>query len=340
VPGTVGVSNPIGTAAQVTVAQYLEEWLAFAETRVRRSTLETYQSHLRVHVMPQLGNRRLDEIRALELQRLYSELLHTRQSRGTSALSPRTVVHIHRVLSEALRQAVRWGLLGTNPADGASPPRPRPTQTTIVDVSAAEYILRASKGTELGLPVALALGTGMRRGEILGLCWDDMDLESGILRVSRTLHITRVGLLLEEPKTRQSRRAIVLPRFLAETLAHERAAKATIPVEIAGRSVNLVVRTRKNQAWNPDSMSSSWRRFARRIGLPSVRFHDLRHAHATLMLVQGIHPKIVSERLGHSNVGITLDTYSHVLPSMQVQAAEALDELLRGAPSGGASGYS
>ncbi len=207
-------------------------------------------------------------------------------------LSPRTVVHVHRVLSEALRQAVRWGLLATNPADGSSPPRPQRPQTTVVDVAMANRILRASEGTQLELAVGLALGTGMRRGEILGLA----------------------------------------SQFLVDLLAKERARERADPVTVAGLPLNLVVRTEAGRAWNPDTLSSTWRRLSRRVGLPSVRFHDLRHAHATLMLVMGIHPKIVSERLGHSSIGITLDTYSHVLPSMQIQAAAALDELLGRTP--------
>jgi len=196
----------------------------------------------------------------------------------------------------------------------------------------ANRILRASEGTQLELAVGLALGTGMRRGEILGLAWEDVHLDSGVLHVSRSLHITQAGLVLEDPKTRRSRRAITLPQFLVDLLAKERARERADPVTVAGLPLNLVVRTEAGRAWNPDTLSSTWRRLSRRVGLPSVRFHDLRHAHATLMLVMGIHPKIVSERLGHSSIGITLDTYSHVLPSMQIQAAAALDELLGRTP--------
>jgi integrase len=314
------------------VSSFLADWLAFVETRVRRVTFETYRSHLQLHVMPRLGNRHLDTIGPLDLQGLYAELLGTRRQRGAATLSATTVVHVHRVLSEAFRQGVRWGLLSTNPAAGATPPRARRPQTALVDVAIACEILNASAGTNMHLAVALALGTGMRRGEILGLTWPDIDLASAVLHVSRTLHITQAGLVMEEPKTRKSRRPIALPRFIVNILLGEWHDPLSVPILVAGAPYDIVVRTPSGQAWNPDTFSSSWRRLARRIGLTSVRFHDLRHAHATLMLVKGIHPKIVSERLGHSNIGITLDTYSHVLPSMQIQAAEALDELLGQTP--------
>jgi integrase len=181
--------------------------------------------------------------------------------------------------------------------------------------------------------VAIAAATGMRRGEILALRWGDIAEDLSTAHVSASLQATRDGLVFERPKTARSRRAVALPAFLQPFLERQRQAQ-TLQQERLGsgwQGIDLVVSREDGSPVNPDSLSSAWRRLLRKHGLPPVRFHDLRHAHATLMLVQGVHPKVVSERLGHASVGITLDTYSHVLPSLQSQAVEAFDRLFPGA---------
>ncbi len=184
-------------------------------------------------------------------------------------------------------------------------------------------------GTRLELPVAIALSTGMRRGEILGLRWGDFDQGLTVAQVRRSLQITKGGLVFEPPKTARSRRSVALPRFLGPYLERGREDQGLRRARAPERwqDLHLVVDRGDGGGWNPDTFSRDWPRFLHRAGLPPVRFHDLRHAHATFMLAKGIHPKVVSERLGHSSVGITLDTYSHVLPSMQSEAARAFDEL-------------
>jgi integrase len=195
-------------------------------------------------------------------------------------------------------------------------------------------ILEGTAGTRLHLPVAIAIASGMRRGEILGLRWADIDSERTVARVSRSLQMSRAGLAFEEPKTRRSRRAVALPSFLRPYLDHQEAEQA-VRREQAGATwcdLDLVVDSGDGSAWNPDTFSTRWSEAVKSRGLPHVRFHDLRHAHATFMLMQGVHPKVVSERLGHSSVGITLDVYSHVLPMMQTEAVRAFDELFGTVP--------
>jgi integrase len=186
----------------------------------------------------------------------------------------------------------------------------------------------------LEMPVAVAIATGMRRSEILALRWSDVSPDLSLAHVRRIIQPTAGGLVFEEPKTKRSRRAVVLPGFLGPYLGRQREDQERRRREQAGdwSEHDLVIDRGDGRPRHPDTLSSGWHTFVKKRGLPHVRFHDLRHAHATLMLSKGVHPKIVSERLGHASIGITLDTYSHVLPTMQQEAAAAFDEIFGAAP--------
>jgi len=317
--------------ADWTIAEYLGEWLSHVHGRVRRVTYEGYECLLRCHALPSLAAVGLAELTPLRLQLLYSDLLAGSDSRRP--LSGGTVLNLHLVLNQALSQAVRWQLLAANPAAGVQAPRPKRSQRLAVDPELAQRLLEATVGTTYELPCALALATGMRRGEILALRWSDVSPNLGSLQVVRTLQPSQVGLVYEEPKTARSRRRVMLPEFVRPYLERQRAAQAGRRESVAEwREEGLVIDRGDGRPLNPDTLSTGWARRLRLKGLPGVRFHDLRHAHATLLLLQGVHPKIVSERLGHASIGITLDTYSHVLPSLQSQAADAFDALF-GSPT-------
>jgi integrase len=293
----------------------------------RATTYEGYECLLRCHVPSQLREIPLSEVTSLDLQRVYAELLTHRADRR--AMSGGTVLNLHLVLMQALGQAMRWQLISLNPAASAQPPRPRRREPISVSPELLERLISVAVRTPLELPVAIAAATGMRRGEILGLRWSDLAKDYSFAHVRASLQATREGLSFERPKTARSRRAVALPAFLRPFLERQRTAQAASKAQLAceRQDAGLVVTRTDGSPVNPDSMSSAWRRLLRKHDLPPVRFHDLRHAHATLMLLQGVHPKVVSERLGHASVGITLDTYSHVLPSMQAQAVEAFDRL-------------
>jgi integrase len=317
-------------SSPLTLAAYFAQWLAHARGRVRAKTYDGYMGLMRLYALPALGPVPLHDLKPLVLQGLYSDLL----GRGLSA---GTVVNLHLVLTQALSQAVRWGLIPVNPAAGAQPPRPRRPELALVDPALAGRILDVAAGTSFEVPVAVAIATGMRRGEILALRWADLAPDLSLAHVRRSLQTSGGCLAFEEPKTRRSRRAVDLPAFLLPYLERQRAAQALR----RGRceswvDLDLVIDSGDGRPVNPDTLSSGWYRFAKRSGLPHVRFHDLRHAHATLMLLQGVHPKVVSERLGHASIGITLDTYSHVLPTMQADAVRAFDELFPAAGTGAA----
>ena len=313
----------LGMDQDLSLRHYLQEWLSHTRGRVRATTYRGYESLIRCYALPALGQVPLSELSPLHLQHLYSSLLVPERH-----LSAGTVLNLHLVLTQALGQAVRWGILERNPVKGAQPPRPARPEPVVVDPALAKRIVAALQGSAVELPGMMAISTGMRRGEILGLRWADLDQSLTQAQVRRTLHTTGRGQQFSEPKTRRSRRAVALPGILRPHLVRARCEqelrRSRTP---AWQDLNLVVDRGDGGPLHPDTLSSRWRLFLKGSGLPHVRFHDLRHGHATLMLLKGVHPKVVSERLGHASVGITLDIYSHVLPSMQQDAVRAFDEL-------------
>jgi len=311
-----------------TVGSYLSSWLKHSKTRVRTKTYEGYEGLVRLYTLPRIGLIRVSDLTPLHLQSLYADLL----SDPNRPLSGGTMLNLHLVLTQAFSQAVRWGVMASNPASGAQPPRPNRAELAVVDAPLAARLLKVTSGTRFELPVAIAIATGMRRGEILALRWSDIASDLSLAHVRRSIQPTTEGLVFEQPKTKRSRRAVVLPAFLGPYLAAQRATQADRKQTLgaAWHENDLVIDRGDGRPRNPDTLSSGWAIFVRKRGLPPVRFHDLRHAHATLMLSKGVHPKIVSERLGHASIGITLDTYSHVLPAMQQEAAAAFDEIFGG----------
>jgi integrase len=309
----------VGT--EVTSGEYLSQWLRHCRGRLRSKTYEGYEGVIRLYAAPGIGPVPLSRLQPLHLQQLYSDLIE----RG---LAGGTVLNLHLVLAQALAQAVRWGLIERSPAAGAQPPRPRRPEPVVVDSALAARIMQAVRGTPMELPAVVALATGMRRGEILALRWGDLDPGYTLAQVRRSLQVSGEGLHFVEPKTRRSRRSVALPAFLAPYLRRQKEDQEGRRAACsAWRDMDLVIDAGDGGPWHPDTLSSGWYSFLKRSGLPHVRFHDLRHAHATLLLLSRVHPKVVSERLGHASVGITLDLYSHVLPSMQSEAAAAIDDL-------------
>ena len=307
-----------------TLAAFLDDWLASTESRLRPSTFATYEMIVKKHISPRLGSLPLQTLTAARLNALYAELLTSGRRNAKGGLSPSTVRYIHAVLRKALSDAVRWNLLPRNVADAADPPRPKRTQMKTWSARELRTFLDHVKNDRLYAAWALAATTGMRRGEVLGLTWQELDLDAGRASITRTL--TVVGgyeLHFSEPKTAAGRRLVALdPQTVAALEAHREAQllERSLMREAYSDS-DLVFAREDGTPIHPDSFSDAFLRHSKEAGLPRIRLHDLRHTHATLALAAGVHPKVVSERLGHASVTITLDTYSHAIPAMQETAA-------------------
>jgi integrase len=308
---------------------WLVEWLEACERRgLRPATVQSYRTLLALHVDDRLGRTALAEITPVRLNQLYDRMLRTGRRNGKGGLSARTVRYFHTVLNKALGDAVRAGHLTRNPAALADPPSPRAARPPVYPVCTPEELtqyLRAVKDDPHYLAFHLAAATGLRRGELLGLRWCDVDCSSRQLRVVQALIEVGHELTISVPKTERSRRVAALDAKTTELLALER---EIAECREAFDDRDLLFTTDGGDPIHPALFSYYFTRSIRRAGARRIRLHDLRHTHATHALQAGVHPKVVSERLGHSTVTITLDTYMHVLPSMQRDAAEAVAALI------------
>ena len=307
-----------------TLGEYLQRWLeASAKPRVRERTYWDYRLLLARYIRPGLEHRRLSQLTPAEIQGLYGEML----ARG---LSSRTVRLTHSVLRSALEQAVRWGLLARNPAALVDLPRRERREMRAFSPAEASRFLEAAQENRWYALWMLLVTAGLRPGEALGLRWSDMD--GNKVRVQRTLvRQDGAGWRLEEPKTDRSRRTVVLPDSMVRVLQQHRVRQAEEKLRAGPDYADLGL-VFANRAGQPLDYRTVVRRhfkpLLRKADLPAIRPYDLRHTCATLLLTLGEHPKVVSERLGHSSITQTLDTYSHVLPDMQQQTAERLETLL------------
>ncbi len=310
-----------------TVGDYLDRWLSDAVRGTERESTFSRDKYLVTnHVKPALGRLKLKNLNALHLQSLYRDRLD-------SGLSGSTVQKVHHVLHKALSQAVKWNLIPRNPADAAKAPSASSKEMHALSVYKARRLLEVARNDRLEALYVLAVHTGMRRGELLGLKWEDVDLDGSTIRVRRTL--TRIDngrrLALGEPKTKKSRRTVRLNTRAVEALQRHRARQAEEKLKAGGlyQDQGLVFAGEIGNLINPSNLRQrSFAPLLKRADLPQITFHDLRHTCASLLFSKNVHPKFVQELLGHASVAITLDTYSHMLPGMGGEAADAIGEAL------------
>lgn len=321
--------------AKITLEDYLRRWLQdYAKTNCAPRTYEGYESIIEKHLIPSLGKITLDRLKPMHIQKYYSDKLSNGRADQKGGLSARTVHHHHRLLHEALEHAVRWQVIAVNPTRAVSPPKPQ--RKNIVTLTRGEVLLllKAAEGSKLYEPIYFAINTGMRRGEIFALRWDDVDFENQLISIRQTLHRTKGSgfVFRDTTKTDGSRRSIAASDSVISMLKRmkRKQIEKRIALGSAYQDHGLIFCRDDGSPYNLDYMSREFGQLIRRNNLPPVRFHDLRHTHATLLLQQGEHPKVVSERLGHSTITITMDLYSHVMPNMQKEAAQKLDNLLFG----------
>lgn len=304
-----------------TLATFLRSWLPLHAARIEQSTASRYREFIELHIIPSLGKTKLNDLTAHDLERLYAVKLKTH--------SASTVKKIHLCLHLALEDALRKGLIVRNVCDLATVPKPPRARFEVWTQDEATTFLQAARGERLEALYVLALSVALRQGELFALKWRDMDLDTSALYVSGSVRRhTGLGRVLKAPKTATSRRRIRLPAYAVDALRRHKARqdeeRALLGDEWEENDLvfaNTIGRGLERQNLEP----KNYYPLIERAGVPRIRFHDLRHTCATLLLRAGVHPKIVSEMLGHASIAITLDLYSHFLPDMQELAVSALD---------------
>ena len=322
----------INKAGKYTVGDWMEVWFQdYAKIKVRPSSHQTYQGYIHNHIRPNIGDIPLEKLTSLDLQKFYKKLLTTGRVDRVEAkgqpkgLSAKTVRNIHQILSSGLKLAQEQRLILTNPAEGCALPRVEHQEMkTLTTVQLASFFREARESGVFEL-YYLELATGLRRGELLGLKWEDIDLERGDLRVRR--QVSRInGEVVEAPlKTKNAYRTLPLAEDTVSVLKEQRRKVGNSPWVFPSPNGGPI---------SPDSVLHMLHRVLKRAGLPKVRFHDLRHTFATLALQNGVDVKTVSGMLGHFSAGFTLDTYAHITSAAQRQAAQTMGSVLAGAVQG------
>lgn len=316
--------NGYATIEDQTFGEYMIGWLQYKSTQVRPGTLRQYAWLVNYHAIPSLGSMKLTKIRPAHLEDFYAEL------QAQEGISSRSILHLHRVIHQALDRAVAREQVFRNVAAVVKPPRPEDVEMQVWNEDQLGQFLSHSIHSRYAIAYRVLSATGMRPGELLGLRWQDVDLERGKIMVTRSLSYTGKGYAIESPKTAAGKRSIDLPPSVTEALEQHKKKRATERI-LAGEtwSVNedLVICTSVGTPVLQHNLRSLFLRLSRLAGLPRIRLYDLRHTHATILLAHGVHPKIVQERLGHSDITVTLNTYSHVIPGLQAAAALTIDSI-------------
>jgi integrase len=297
-------------------------WLPSVASQVRATTLGGYRHNVRAYIVPRLGDIPLQRLTTARVGAFYGELVASGGQKGRP-LSPKTVRYVHTTLRRALRDAVADGLVVRNVAAQARPPRARRVEMHTWTAAEVGIFLASVREDRLYAAWLLLATLGLRRGELLGLRWPDVDLTSGRIAIRHTLVMVDGKPVMAEPKTAKGRRSLTLAPQVLEALRVHRARQAAERLSWGADYTDsgLVVTTEDGRPMHPEWLSGLLVRQARRAGLPQIRLHDLRHSVASILLAQGVHPKVVSEQLGHATIALTLDTYSHVIPSLQQEAA-------------------
>jgi len=308
--------------------EFLAHWLENSvRTSVRASTFRGYESKLRMHVIPELGRLPLAGLSPQALEAFFNRKV-------TEGLAPRTVQHLRAIIRAALNDALKWGLVARNTAALVDGPRVPHSEVQPPSPEEARALLEAVRGQRLEALYTIALAAGLRQGEALGLRWADVDLDGGTVTVRAALqHSKGTGFELVEPKTRRSARTIGLPTVAVAALRRHRARQAADRLAAGPLwedSWGLVFTTLTGRPLQGPAVTRGFQQLLAASGLRRQRFHDLRHGCASLLLSEGVHPRVVMETLGHSQIGLTMNLYSHVLPALQREAAASMDKVLSG----------
>lgn len=309
----------------INVRQYLDFWYEqHCLNNLSPTTYESYRRNLDNYILEELGHIKLEDLKPMHLQFFYTKC-------SKKGLSNKTILYFHRIIHCALNQAMKWQFIIRNVADCVDTPKPEKYKPLVLSNKETAELINVISNTDIYIPVMIAIYTGMRRGEILGLTWKNIDLAQGTLNVVQALYPTENGLIFSSPKTENSIRKISMPLTLINILKEYKIKQQTIKNRLGNNynDLDLVCSQIDGNPIHPTRLNHKFRDLLKQNNLPLIRFHDLRHTHASLLLKEHVEPKVISERLGHSNIRITLDIYSHIYEETNMEVADTFDKLLK-----------
>ncbi|HHW42537.1 MAG TPA: site-specific integrase [Desulfotomaculum sp.] len=318
---------------RVTVGEWLDRWLeVYVRPSVRDTTYQNYETYIRVHIMPVLGDKPIQKLMPGDLQAFYNAKLEGGRADGKEGgLSTRAVRYLHFLLSAALKQAVKEGLVSRNVAEATTPPKQGKKEIQYLTTEEIKRFLQVARESRYYVAMLTELGTGLRRGELLGLKWEDVDLKRGVITVRRQLVRAKGGPVFHEPKTDAGVRTVTLPaEVLRELKAHKaRQNEEKLLLGNAYEDSGLVFCQANGRRLEPRNFTRHFDNLLKKTGIRHVSFHSLRHTHATELLRLGVNLKTIQGRLGHSNFNVTANFYAHIADELQQEAAEKINGVLK-----------
>lgn len=303
-----------------TVFGFIRTWLNQKEMQVKPGTFKGYESYFNQYIAPEIGNIPLTQLTTAHIDIMYMDLM--------KKLSPRTIRHTHRLLSQALDKAVRCKAIIENPAKYAELPRLERTEAKFWTDKQVLIFLNEARSTRYYLAFLIAIFTGARQGEVLALTWKDINFAKNTISITKSIVRGKVGHIMGSTKTIGSVRQVTIPPYVAEEIMKWKDCLNSVDERLFNEPHDFISHTREGNFLSPRNFAKVWYKLLEKSKLPAIRFHDLRHTHATLLLSSGVSIKAISSRLGHSSVRLTLDTYSHIVPAMEDQIIHVLHEIL------------
>lgn len=309
----------------INVKQYFNYWYEqHCLNKLSPTTYESYRRNLDNYILQELGYIKLEDLQPMHLQSFYTKC-------SKKGLSNKTILYFHRIIHCGLKQAMKWQFITRNVADCVDTPKPNKYKAKFLNDIEITKLIKAIKNTDLYIPVMIGIATGMRRGEILGLIWDNVDLEHGTIRITQALYPTKEGLVILPPKTETSIREIGIPLTLINILKNHKYEQDKIKQRLGQNYINndLVCCSIEGKPIHHTKLNHNFNNLLKQNNLTLIRFHDLRHSHASLLMKENTPIKAISERLGHSNVNITLNLYSHIYKETNREIANTFDKFLK-----------